>query len=97
MRAVRSELPARFQLRTCLRCGYCGPELQSDRGERTFACPACGEDLYARPARSYAELEGLDEAAGSMGHWDVEGLEGRFARAIRRVLRALARLMVQGR
>lgn len=25
----------------------------------TFICPACGEDLYARPARSYAELEGL--------------------------------------
>ncbi|MEM8835974.1 MAG: hypothetical protein AAGD00_09160 [Planctomycetota bacterium] len=25
----------------------------------TFTCPACGEDLYARPARSYAELEGL--------------------------------------
>lgn len=24
-----------------------------------FACRACGEDLYSRPARSYLEMEGI--------------------------------------
>ena len=27
----------------------------------TFECPSCGADLYARPPRSYAELEGFVE------------------------------------
>jgi len=43
----------------CLRCGHDGPSLQGDNARETFVCPSCGEDLYARPARSYAELEGL--------------------------------------
>ncbi len=37
-----------------------GPELQADADEATFECPLCAHDLYARPARSYAEREGLD-------------------------------------
>lgn len=52
--------PDRLRTRRCLSCGYAGPELQGDRGRITFRCPACAEDLYARPARSYAEMEGLD-------------------------------------
>ena len=45
--------------RTCLRCGYRGNELQGERGLRVVRCPVCEEDLYARRARSYAEMEGL--------------------------------------
>lgn len=43
----------------CLGCGFDGRELQGERGRFTFVCPCCGEDLYARPPRSYAQLEGL--------------------------------------
>jgi hypothetical protein len=62
MRAVRSSVPARHQRRLCLTCGFDGPPLQHYREDAPEACPNCGEDLYARPPRSYAELEGLDEA-----------------------------------
>lgn len=44
----------------CLSCGYTGDELQSPESE-PLRCPECGEDLYTRPPRSYAELEGLVE------------------------------------
>lgn len=27
-----------------------------------FACPSCGQDLYARPPRTYFEMEGFVEA-----------------------------------
>ncbi len=50
----------------CLRCGYQGQEIQSSiapDGERVatslLRCPRCAQDLYTRPPRSYAELEGL--------------------------------------
>jgi hypothetical protein len=49
----------------CLCCGHAGRTLQGDRGLTTFECPSCGEDLYARPPRSYAELEGLDDSIES--------------------------------
>ncbi len=45
----------------CLGCGFDGPELQGERGSLTFVCPGCDADLYARPARSYAEMEGFVE------------------------------------
>ena len=51
--------------KTCLSCGYRGAALQgSGRGSgrnasRALRCPGCGTDLYARPPRSYAELEGF--------------------------------------
>lgn len=51
------DVPARLRQRCCLICGYDGPELQGDTG--TYRCPACDADLYARPPRSYAELEGF--------------------------------------
>ncbi len=43
--------------KTCLACGYRGPALQGPA--RAIRCPGCGADLYARPPRSYAELEGF--------------------------------------
>lgn len=52
--------PDRLHTRRCLSCGYGGPELQGDRGRTAFRCPSCAEDLYARPARTYCEMEGLD-------------------------------------
>lgn len=45
--------------RTCLRCGYRGEELQRHGELAAYRCPDCGQDLYARPPRSYAEMEGL--------------------------------------
>lgn len=61
MRALRSPLSSRVHRRLCLSCGYDGPALQGHRAEATYVCPNCGEDLYARPPRSYAEMEGFDE------------------------------------
>ena len=52
------DVPARLRQRCCLICGYDGPELQGDT-DGTYRCPACDADLYARPPRSYAELEGF--------------------------------------
>lgn len=43
--------------KTCLACGYRGPALQGP--DRALRCPGCGTDLYSRPPRSYAELEGF--------------------------------------
>lgn len=48
--------------RMCLTCGYAGIELQLSEDTAPWYCPGCGQDLYARPARSYAELEGIDKA-----------------------------------
>ena len=45
--------------RCCLTCGYRGRELQGRRGQERLICPRCRQDLYVRPARSYAEMEGL--------------------------------------
>jgi len=48
-------------LRLCWRCGYRGRELQGPRGDTTFCCPSCNEDLYARPPLSYYEREGFTD------------------------------------
>lgn len=63
MPRTRPALPAELERRLCLRCGYRGRLLQGDRGRMRFTCPACRCDLYARPARSYAEMEGLLDGA----------------------------------
>jgi hypothetical protein len=42
--------------RRCVACGYDGALLRGGRAER---CARCGCDLRLRPARSYAEMEGL--------------------------------------
>jgi predicted RNA-binding Zn-ribbon protein involved in translation (DUF1610 family) len=66
MRTVGTTTLSRKQLKTCLNCGHDGPELQGERGQALFVCPCCGQDLYARPPRSYAEMEGLDDE-----HWGL--------------------------
>ncbi len=55
--------------KVCPRCGYHGWEVQPAASDEVradvFECPSCGGDLYARPPRSYAEMEGLAELPGS--------------------------------
>lgn len=47
----------------CLACGYDGRIIQAGRSDPAWQCPQCGADLYARPPRSYAEMEGLEDLA----------------------------------
>ena len=54
------------RMRMCLHCGYRGRELQGDRSQLVFQCPSCRGDLYARPARTYAEMEGLSETCSAI-------------------------------
>lgn len=49
-------IPAHIHVRRCVCCGYDGALLKHGRAPR---CARCGCDLRARPARSYAEMEGL--------------------------------------
>ena len=46
----------RLRVRRCVACGYDGALLRKGQAE---ACARCGCDLRKRPARSYAEMEGL--------------------------------------
>jgi len=46
----------RLLTRRCVACGYDGSLLQEGHAEH---CANCGCDLRNRPARSYAEMEGL--------------------------------------
>ncbi len=57
----------------CLSCGYAGATLQGDPGDTALVCPSCAEDLYARPPRSYAEMEGLLDDVPSMDPGDLIG------------------------
>jgi hypothetical protein len=49
-------LDRRLLTRRCVACGYDGALLRGGQAER---CARCGCDLRVRPARSYAEMEGL--------------------------------------
>ena len=49
-------IDARLLVRQCLACGYDGKLLRNGLAPR---CARCGCDLKKRPARSYAEMEGL--------------------------------------
>ena len=49
-------LDPRLMVRRCVACGYHGALL---RGGRAKVCARCGCNLVKRPARSYAEMEGL--------------------------------------
>ena len=49
-------LNRRLFVRRCVACGYDGALLRGGMAER---CARCGCDLRKRPARSYAEMEGL--------------------------------------
>lgn len=65
---------ARLSKRMCLSCGYDGLELQ--RGQPScWTCPECHADLYSRPPRSYAELEGFQvhPTALPREHWNGTG------------------------
>mgnify|MGYP000556951746 CR=1 FL=1 len=71
----------------CPRCGDRADAIQHDWPRRPHICPSCGGDLYARPPRSYAEMEGLEPDARAMRHaarWLVPILSA--ARAIRRAV-----------
>ena len=75
---TRPALTVDLDRRLCLRCGYRGRLLQGDRGRSTFTCPSCSCDLYARPPKSYAELEGLHENpedAPFADFWSIPGMD----------------------
>ena len=50
------QVPSQLLIRRCLSCGYDGGLLGTSATQR---CPRCGCDFSKRPARSYAEMEGL--------------------------------------
>ena len=61
-RAVQRAASARrMSRRRCVACGYTGTllRLRSAASLAQSSCPACGQDFYERPPRSYAELEGF--------------------------------------
>ncbi|MCA9312282.1 MAG: hypothetical protein KDA21_13795 [Phycisphaerales bacterium] len=98
---LREALPSRLTKKTCLSCGYHGRALQGERGLSVYQCPACDADLYARPPRSYAEMEGLlesDVPVPSGARTLVVRLEGGRRRhawpGLPRRLRRLCRLML---
>ncbi len=49
-------LDPKLNVRRCVACGYDGALL---RGGQAEVCARCGCNLRHRPARSYAEMEGL--------------------------------------
>lgn len=55
----RESAPAWIHRKRCLYCGEDGRAIQAACRTAVFRCPRCMGDLYARPPRSYAELEGL--------------------------------------
>lgn len=61
----RAPIPAYLSDRCCLTCGFRGRELQGRRGLERLVCPQCRQDFYARPPRTYAEMEGLAEPVAS--------------------------------
>lgn len=70
MASVGQTIPQWVRRRVCLSCGFAGKSLQADAPQTCWTCPRCGVDLYQRPPRSYAEMEGLDappEQARSRG------------------------------
>ncbi len=56
---VKTSSASRLHARRCVQCGA---ESQTARGFRSASCPSCGCDFRQRPARSYAEMEGLIES-----------------------------------
>lgn len=82
--------------RSCLRCGYRGDELQKRGEAAAYLCPVCGQDLYARPPRSYAEMEDIPVAPSvPPAAKQPARRSGRAAPIgwVRRVVRSLLRAM----
>ncbi len=66
MSVVRTDLHVSLRIRHCVCCGYAGVELQGDPAAHSYQCPSCAADLYARPPRSYYEMEGFADADASV-------------------------------
>ncbi|MBL8745525.1 MAG: hypothetical protein JNK58_04120 [Phycisphaerae bacterium] len=62
MARAATVMSPRLARRMCLCCGFDGRAIQNDSRETEWACPRCGSDLYARPPKSYAELEALSDS-----------------------------------
>ncbi|MCW5776306.1 MAG: hypothetical protein KIS87_07710 [Phycisphaeraceae bacterium] len=92
MSLLRTERVRWTLVRRCRRCGHDGPDVQGDRAGLVYECPACGEDLYARPAMSYAEMEGFVAAAVGLERGHVS----RGRRALRRVTALIRRVFRRG-
>ncbi|MDX2115396.1 MAG: hypothetical protein SFZ24_07210 [Planctomycetota bacterium] len=60
MARAGSVIPVRLSRRMCRGCGFDGGALQPTSDQPSWVCPRCGADLYARPPRSYAEMEGFE-------------------------------------
>jgi len=56
--AIRAKDLSRLHQRQCVACGYAGRFV--DRPGQA-SCPRCACDFAARPPKSYAEMEGIDE------------------------------------
>lgn len=99
---VRVVVTSPLVQRVCLSCGYRGDEIQVSGERAAYRCPKCGQDLYARPPRSYAEMEGLQVqlvpiarvGSGDAGP-DGSGRRRRAARLtlISRIIRAVLRFL----
>jgi hypothetical protein len=63
-------LGSRLLTRRCVACGYDGALLRGGDAER---CARCGCDLHARPARSYAEMEGFGKEGISRDGVSLDG------------------------
>ena len=59
MPQTRTAPTAWIHTKVCPCCGYRGVELQAVEETEVFECPVCANDLYARPPKSYFEMEGL--------------------------------------
>lgn len=88
MALLRTERVRWMLVRRCRRCGHNRPEVQGDRSLAVFECPACGEDLYARPPMSYAEMEGLVPGRAPTEHV-IESVGRRVLRRVAVVIRRL--------
>ena len=58
-REIRSDRGGMLQVR-CVSCGCPEPEPETTPSFSTPTCRSCGRDLFSRPPRSYAAMEGFD-------------------------------------
>ena len=78
-------------IRRCVFCGYDGALL---RGGHASTCAACGCDLTQRPARSYAEMEGLAQPPMTLETLMVDSRAARIGRTGQRWLSFLFLVVV---
>jgi hypothetical protein len=84
MSSVRQAGGVRLDQKMCLACGFNGPEVQGPLALVKYRCPSCDADLYARPPRSYAQLEGLVAIAPPMERARLEEWADRLLAVERR-------------